>query len=267
MIEENNKITDVKLYENERLDDLELDNLKIIQNKEYFCFGMDSILLANFVNSISNKNIIVDFCSGSGVIPLVMSAKKKYAKIFGIELQDEMYNLLERNILMNNLEESIVPVQSDIKEIKNIRNIIFEKCGKNNVDIIVCNPPYKVQGTGVENDNTVKYIARHEVKCTLEDIFCSASKLLKSKGKLYLVHKPDRLTSLLEISRKYNLEAKKVRFIYPKVNKCASIVLIEFVKDGGSELIVESPLIEYDDDGNYTDEIYKIYGKEGGING
>lgn len=250
------------LNENEKIDDLELDNLKIIQNKEYFCFGMDSILLANFVDSINRKNIIVDFCSGSGVIPVVISAKKKYRGIIAVEIQDEMYELLSKNILINGLEGTIFPMQSDIKDIKLLKNLVLEKYNRDNVDIIVCNPPYKKIGTGVQNENKVKYIARHEERCTLEDVFLSASKLLKSKGKLYLVHKPDRLVDLLEIARKYSLEPKKIRFIHPKFDSRASIVLIEYVKNGGIELIVEKPLIEYLDDGNYTDEIYSIYSKE-----
>lgn len=249
------------LNENERIDDLELDNLKIIQNKDYFCFGMDSILLANFVDSINSKNIIVDFCSGSGVIPVVISAKKKYRGIVAVEIQDEMYELLNKNILMNGLSDIIIPIQNDIKDVKCLKKAILEKYNRDNVDIIVCNPPYKKQGTGVQNENKVKYIARHEEKCTLEDVFLSASKLLKSKGKLYLVHKPDRLVDLLEIARRYSLEPKKIRLVYPKLESRASIVLIEYVKNGGSELIVDKPLIEYLDDGNYTDEIYSIYSK------
>lgn len=250
------------LNENERIDDLELENLKIIQNKDYFCFGMDSILLANFVDSINSKNVIIDFCSGSGVIPVVISAKKKYRGIVAVELQDEMYELLSKNIMINGLSDKISSIQSDIKDIKYIKNIILEKYGRDNVDIIVCNPPYKKIGTGVQNENKVKYIARHEEMCTLEDVFLSSSKLLKSKGKLYLVHKPDRLVDLLEIARKYFLEPKKIRFVHPKLKSRASIVLIEYVKNGGSELIVDKPLIEYFDDGNYTEEIYSIYSKE-----
>lgn len=256
-----------KLNESEKIDDLELDGLRVIQNKEYFCFGMDSILLANFVQSNSGKNIIVDFCSGSGVIPIVISAKNKYRGIVGIELQNEMFDLLERNILLNNLCDKIIPIQSDIKDVRSLKKKILEKYNRDNVDIIVCNPPYKKIGTGVQNENSVKYIARHEVRCTLEDIFSSASKLLKSRGKLYLVHKPDRLVDLLVNARKYNLEAKKIRFIHPKADKEASIVLVEYVKDSGSELSVCSPLIEYDKNGNYTDEIYSIYGKKDENNG
>lgn len=252
----------LELKDNERIDDLELNGLKIIQNKEYFCFGMDSILLANFVESNNSKNIIIDFCSGSGVIPIIISAKKKYKEIVGIELQNEMFDLLERNVYLNGLNDKIIPIQCDIKDVKALKKGILTRYNRDNVDIIVCNPPYKKIGTGVQNENTVKYIARHEEKCSLEDIFSSASRLLRSRGKLYLVHKPDRLVDLLAEARKYNLEPKKIRFVHPRFKKNASIVLIEYIKDSGSELSVQNPLIEYDDDGKYTDEIYSIYGKK-----
>lgn len=242
-----------------RLDDLNLNGLKIYQDTDYFCFGIDSVLIANFVNSNSSKNNIVDLCSGSGVIPVIMSAKKKSDKIFAIELQKEMYNLLSENILFNNLEEKIFGLNSDINDIENIKQYISSKIGKEKVDIVVANPPYKKCGTGVINDNNVKYIARHEVKCNIEDIFRTSTNLLKSKGKLYIVHKPDRLVDLFEIARKYNLEPKTIRFVHPTATKAPSIVLIEYIKDGGNELKVLDPLIEYDDNGDYTKDILEIY--------
>lgn len=242
-----------------RLDDLNLNGLKIYQETDYFCFGIDSVLIANFVNSNSNSNNIVDLCSGSGVISIIMSAKKKCSKIFSIELQEEMYELLRENIKINELTDKIIGLNEDIKNISKIQEKIQEIIGNKLVDIIVCNPPYKKQGTGINNENNVKYIARHEVKCNIEDIFKTSTRLLKSKGKLYLVHKPDRLVDLFEIARKYNLEAKTLRFVHPTATKAPTIVLVEYIKDGGNELKILDPLIEYDKDGNYTDEIYNIY--------
>lgn len=213
----------------ERIDNLGINDLKIIQNKKYFCFGIDSVLLANFVKSNNSNNIIVDLCSGSGVIPVIISAKKKYNKIICVELQKEMFNLLNRNIDINNLNEKICGINYDIKDVKKIREKVIDIAKKDKVDIIVCNPPYKKIGSGSKNENEVKYIARHEVMCDLEDIFKTSSKLLKAKGKLYLVHKPERIVDLLEISRKYNLEAKNIRFVCPNINLKPSIVLIEYV--------------------------------------
>ncbi len=253
----------MKIRKNERIDDLGINDLKIIQNKEYFCFGTDSVLLANFVKSENSNNVILDLCSGSGVIPIILSAKKKYKKIFGVELQSEMYDLFDRNIKINNLEDSIISINENVKDIKDIRKKITSIMEKDKIDIITCNPPYKEIGTGLTTNHDVKTIAKCEVMCNLEDIFITSSKLLGKGGKLYLVHKPERLSDLIYFGRKYNLEAKEIRFVYPKINKKPSIVLISYRKDGGNETKVLEPLIEYNDDMSYTDEIYRIYGING----
>ena len=250
----------MEIRKNERIDDLGINDLKIIQNKEYFCFGTDSVLLANFVKSENSNNVILDLCSGSGVIPIILSAKKKYKKIFGVELQSEMYDLFDRNIKINNLEDSIISIKENVKNIKDIRKKITSIMGKDKIDIITCNPPYKEIGTGLTTNHGVKTIAKCEVMCKLEDIFITSSKLLGKGGKLYLVHKPERLSDLICFGRKYNLEAKEIRFVYPKINKKPSIVLISYRKDGGNETKVLEPLIEYNENMSYTDEIYNIYG-------
>ena len=253
----------MEIRKNERIDDLGINDVKIIQNKEYFCFGTDSVLLANFVKSENSNNVILDLCSGSGVIPIILSAKKKYKKIFGVELQSEMYDLFDRNIKINNLEDSIISINENVKNIKDIRKKITSIMEKDKIDIITCNPPYKEIGTGLTTNHDVKTIAKCEVMCNLEDIFITSSKLLGKGGKLYLVHKPERLSDLIYFGRKYNLEAKEIRFVYPKINKKPSIVLISYRKDGGNETKVLEPLIEYNDDMSYTDEIYRIYGING----
>ena len=253
----------MEIRKNERIDDLGINDLKIIQNKEYFCFGTDSVLLANFVKSENSNNVILDLCSVSGVIPIILSAKKKYKKIFGVELQSEMYDLFDRNIKINNLEDSIISINENVKNIKDIRKKITSIMKKDKIDIITCNPPYKEIGTGLTTNHDVKTIAKCEVMCNLEDIFITSSKLLGKGGKLYLVHKPERLSDLIYFGRKYNLEAKEIRFVYPKIDKKPSIVLISYRKDGGNETKVLEPLIEYNDDMSYTDEIYRIYGING----
>ena len=253
----------MEIRKNERIDDLGINDLKIIQNKEYFCFGTDSVLLANFVKSENSNNVILDLCSGSGVIPIILSAKKKYKKIFGVELQSEMYDLFDRNIKINNLEDSIISINENVKDIKDIRKKITSIMEKDKIDIITCNPPYKEIGTGLTTNHDVKTIAKCDVMCNLEDIFITSSKLLGKGGKLYLVHKPERLSDLIYFGRKYNLEAKEIRFVYPKINKKPSIVLISYRKDGGNETKVLEPLIEYNDDMSYMYEIYRIYGING----
>lgn len=246
----------------ERIDDLGINDLKVIQNTDYFCFGTDSVLLSNFVISNSSQNIILDLCSGGGVIPIIVSAKYKYSKILAAELQDEMFDLLRRNINLNHLEDKIYPLKEDIRNFNAMKDKIRKITGRGNVNIITVNPPYKPKGRGVVNEHNVKYIARHEEMCDLEDIFLTSSKLLEYKGKLYMVHKPERIVDLLSIARKYNLEAKRIRYVYPRVDIKPSIILIEYVKGGGNETLMLPPLIEYNDDGSYTDEIYKIYGME-----
>jgi len=242
------------LKENERIDDLNVNGLKIIQNTEYFMFGIDSVILSSMVKSTSSSNVILDFCTGSAVIPILLTTRVKYKKIIGIELQKEMFDLAKRNIELNNLSSDIEILNYDIKDYKKINEYV-----KNKVDIIVCNPPYKKIGTGVVNENSVKYIARHEDKCKLEDIFESSSKLLKTKGKLYIVHKPERMVDLICLARKYNLEAKNITIMQPKVDKKASLVFIEYVKDGGNECNINPVLIQYDDSSNYTKQIKEIY--------
>lgn len=241
----------------ERIDDLNLNGKKIIQDTDSFLFGMDSVLLANMVKA--NDKIILDLGTGSAVIPVIISQKTQKNKIIGIEVQDKMYKLAKRNVLYNNLQDDIFIFKENIKNVNKIKENILKLTNKDKVDIIVTNPPYKKIGTGTTNDVDEKYIARHEVLCTLEDIFKASSKLLKYKGKMYIVHKPERLVDLLELARKYNLEAKKIRFMQPKKNMKPSIVLIEYVLGGGKECIVDSVLIEYEDDGNYTEEILNIY--------
>lgn len=245
----------------ERIDDLNIKGLKVIQNTDYFLFGMDSVLLANMVKA-KKEDIILDLGTGSMVMPILISAKTNSKKIIGVELQKEMYDLAVRNIQLNGLEERLSVIKEDIKNIAEIRKEVINITGKDKVDIIISNPPYKVVGTGSESIGDVKYIARHEVKLSLEDIFKTVSKLLKNKGKLYIVHKPERMVDLLSFGRKYKLEAKNIKLLQPNKNKRPSIVIIEYVLDGGNECKIEPVIMEYNEDGSYTEEILKIYGME-----
>lgn len=244
----------------ERIDDLGINGLKILQNTDYFLFGVDSVVLANIAKDyVKTDNIILDLGTGSSVIPTIMSAKSKAKLFIGVELQKEMYELALKNNLMNNLEDKIKVINEDIKKVENIRKKIIEYAKKDTVDLIVTNPPYKEILTGTINENEIKYIARHEKECKLEDIFNTASKLLKFKGKLVIVHKPERLVDLLESGRKYDLEAKEVRFLKAREDSIKSLVFITYVKGGLHECKVLEDIVEYDKDGNYTDKIKKMY--------
>lgn len=244
----------------ERIDDLNLNGKKIIQDTELFLFGMDSVLLANKIKGVNKNSIVVDLGTGSAVISVIISQKNEIGKIIGVELQDKMYNLAIKNVKYNELEDKICVLKEDLKNADNIRKYIEDITKKDKVDIVVSNPPYKKVGTGSKNEIDEKYIARHEVKCDLEDVFSTASKLLKFKGKLYLVHKPERIADLITLARKYNLEPKEIQFLQPNKFKKPSIVLIEYTLGGGNECIVLPNLIEYDKDGKYTEEILEIYG-------
>jgi len=252
-----------KFNENERIDDLNINGLKVIQNREYFMFGIDSVILSSMVKSNSKSNVIVDFCTGSAVIPILLTTRVKYKRIIGVELQNEMYDLAVRNVKLNNLTNDISVLNQDIKEYKKIIEYIRDNVtSSGNVDVVVCNPPYKEVGTGIINENNVKYIARHEDKCTLDDIFIASSKLLKTKGKLYLVHKPDRLADLICMARKYNLEVKEITMLQPTKSKKPSIVFLEYVKDGNKGVNILPNILEYDEEGNYTSKIKEIYRME-----
>ena len=246
----------------ERIDDLNLNGKRIIQDTDLFLFGMDSVLLANMVKKTNKDTNILDLGTGSAVMPVIIAEKTKCNKIIGVELQDKMYNLALKNIKLNELENKIYAVKEDLKNVEKIREKIVEITGKDKVDVVISNPPYKKAGTGTVNDVDEKYIARHEVKCELEDIFVTASKLLKFKGKLYIVHKPERIADLICLGRKYNLEIKELQFLQPSTKKKPSIVLCEYVLGGGNECTVLPSIIEYDENGNYADHVYEIYGMD-----
>lgn len=243
----------------ERIDDLNLNGRKIIQDTELFLFGMDSVLVANKIKGTNKDTVVVDLGTGSAVIPVIIAEKNTVSRIIGVELQQKMYDLAIKNVEYNQLQDKITVLKENLKNAESIRKEILKVTGKDKVDIVVSNPPYKKVGTGSKNDTDEKYIARHEVECVLEDIFKTASKLLRFRGKLYLVHKPERMADLISIARKYKLEPKEIQFLQPTITKKPSIVLIEYVLGGGNECVVLPSLIEYDESGNYTKDILDIY--------
>ena len=244
----------MKLKDNERIDDLEFNNLKIIQNIDGFCFGIDSVLLANFAKKIKRNSNVVDIGSGTGIISIILSKKANIKKIYGVEIQKEFADMSKRSIELNKLEDKIEIINDDIKNInKYIKN--------NTIDAIVTNPPYKKIKTGVINENEKLLIARHEVKCNIKDIAEISTKLLKDKGEIYLIHKPERLVDIITSFRENRLEVKEIRFIQSTVESKPNLVLVKAVKNGGEFLIVDKPLIIYKEKNVYSDEILEIYNK------
>lgn len=241
------------LLENERLDDLEINNLKIIQNPDKFCFGMDAVLLSDFAKIKKNAKLI-DFCTGNAVIPLLLSAKYEISKINALEYQEYVADMAKRSIKYNDLDTLISIEQGDIR---NIRQIYEPQ----SVNAVTCNPPYMELSTALKNNKTSLSIARHEIECTLEDVIYAANYVLKQGASLYMVHRPNRLVQIMSGLAKYKLEVKRLRFVHSKKDKPANLVLIEAVKGGGAWLDIEAPLIVYNNDSSYTEEILKIYGK------
>lgn len=241
------------LKENERIDDIELKGLKIIQDTTGFCFGIDAVLVANFCD-IKKNSKIVDLGTGTGIIPLILWGKNDVEKIYGVEVQEEVADMAKRSMELNNLEEKIEILNIDLKEVEKYIDI-------DSVDVVVSNPPYMNSGGGLLNPNDKKAISRHEVLCSLEDVIKKAKKLLKDNGAFFMIHRPYRLVDIIYLLRKYKLEPKVLRFVHPKMGKEPNMVLIKAVKGGNPELRTKPPLYVYEDDGKYTKEIDEIYGR------
>ena len=242
------------LKENERIDDLDCSGLKIIQNSSWFSYGMDAVLLSNYVK-MKKHSTLVDLGTGTGIIPLLIYGKHDVKKIHGIEIQGEVSKMARRSIKLNNLEEKIEIHNIDLKQAE-------EKLGNNIYDVVTSNPPYMAADDGLKNSTDNKTISRHETKCTLKDVIYTANRLLKHNGRFFLVHRPNRIVDILTTLREHKLEPKSIRFVHPKVGSAPNLVLIMSVKSARPDLKFEEPLYVYKEDGSYTDELLKIYDME-----
>lgn len=242
----------INLKENERLDELQRNGYKIIQNPEKFCFGMDAVLLTGFARNAKGDNLL-DLGTGTGIIPILMEAKTDISHLVGLEIQEESADMARRSVEINGLAEKISIVTGDIKE----ADLSFKAAS---FDCITCNPPYMIGRHGLTNPDAPKAIARHEVLCTFEDVARVTAKLLKPGGHFYLVHRPFRLSEIMTRLSEYKLEPKRMQLVYPFVDKEPNMVLIEAVRGGNPRMTVEKPLIVYKEPGVYMPEIYDIYG-------
>lgn len=240
------------LKENERLDDLQRNGLKIIQKTDGFCFGMDAVLLSGFAQVRRGEHVL-DMGTGTGIIPLLLSAKTEGEHFTALEIQKEIAEMAARSVTLNHLEEKIDVINGDIKEASRI-------FGAASFDVVTTNPPYMNDSHGLKNPTEVKAISRHEVLCTLEDVVREGAKILKPGGRMYMVHRPHRLIEIITAMKQYKLEPKRMKMVHPFRDKEANMVLIEAVRGGGSWLKMEAPIIVYKEPGVYTDEIYDIYG-------
>lgn len=255
MLLENENIisnSDVVIRDGERIDDLQRNGLRIIQNSQKFCFGIDAVLLSDFAKVKPGEKVL-DIGTGTGIIPILLTAKSKGSVFYGLEIQEESAEMAERSVKMNNLEDKVKIIHGDIKDAKDLLEF-------GSFDVVTCNPPYMIERHGIINEDEPKTIARHEVKCTFDDIVSKTSKLLKANGRFFIIHRPFRLVELFGTLTKYGLEPKRMRMVHPYIDKEPNMVLIEALKNGKPRLITENPLIVYEKNGEYTKEIYKIYG-------
>lgn len=242
------------LKENERIDDLQYKGLKIIQNTKGFCFGIDSVILSDFAKNIKKGSKVVDLGTGTGIIGLLLCKKTELKEIVGVEIQKEVAEMANRSIKLNKLEDKFKILNTDI-------NKIFEDklLEKNKFDVVVMNPPYKEKGTGKINEVDSKIISRHEVKATLSDFIKVASNLLKDKGEIYIVHKPERMPDIIQKMRENKIEPKEIKTVYSNKKTEASLILIKGIKSANKFFKILEPLYIYEENGEYTKEIKEIY--------
>lgn len=257
------------LRENERIDDLERNGYGIIQRNDGFCFGMDAVLLSGFA-SVKTGGTAVDLGTGTGIIPILLEAKTRGAEFYGLEIQPEMADMASRSVRLNALSHKVHIIEGDIKAIAAITSAasdaenaaftdIMAKL-KGRADTVTSNPPYMKDSHGLKNPDDCKLISRHEVKCDLTDVCRAASLLLKKGGHFYMVHRPLRLPEIITKLKAAGLEPKRIKPVYPYVDREANMILIDAVKGAREECRFEKPLIVYKEPGVYTDEIYDIYG-------
>ena len=240
------------LKQEELLDDLQVNGYEIFQHPGKFCFGMDAVLLSNFAR-VKKGESALDLGTGTGIIPILLSAKTQGERFVGLEIQEESADMATRSVLHNGLEEKIKIVNGDIKE-------AVEIFGPASFDVITTNPPYMIGQHGIANASDAKTIARHEVLCTLDDILRQSAKILRPGGRFYMVHRPFRLAEIFSKMVELKIEPKRMRMVHPFIDKEPNMVLIEGTRGGNSRMTVERPLVVYKEVGIYSDELLGEYG-------
>lgn len=242
----------MELNDNERIDDLGYKNLKIIQNKKEFCFGIDSVLLANFAKHIKKNSKVIDLGTGTGIITILLATRCEVNKIIGVEIQKQMAEMATRSIKLNNLQDKIEILNEDIKYLDNI----FQN---GEFDVVITNPPYRKDNTGLQNINEGNSIARYEVKCNLDDILSVSSKLLKDGGEFYMIHKLERIIDIAETMRKYQIEPKELQLIFTNKDAKPNLILIKGIKKAKQFLKINKSIYIYEEKGKYSNDILRIY--------
>ena len=241
----------VNINDWERVDDLHRNGYVIIQDPKRFCFGIDAVILSGFAEVKKGENVM-DLCTGTGIIPILLEAKTEGSHFTGLEIQEESVEMARRSVRLNGLEDKVT---IDFGDVKNTEALYRAS----SFDVVTVNPPYMNEGGGLKNGYSPKTIARHEVLCSLEDVGDAAARLLVPQGRLYMVHRPHRLTDIMVTLRNHRLEPKRLRFVHSYADREPVMVLVEAVSNGKPMVKVMPPLIIYKEDGEYTGEIMKIY--------
>lgn len=237
----------------ELIDDLQLKGLRLLQKKDNFKFGIDAVILADFTKA-KKRDTVIDLCSGTGAIPFLIWGRYETKKIIGIEIQEDMVEMANRSSKINNLSNTISFINRDLKDIDFLKQL-------DKVDVVTVNPPYKINLAGIKNPSDKLAISRHEIMCNLEDVIVAGKSVLKDNGRIFMVHRPERLADIITLMRKYNIEPKRIRMVHPNTKKPPNIVLIEGQNFGGKFLKWEAPLYVYKDALEYSDEINEIYNR------
>lgn len=241
----------VNINDWERVDDLHRNGYVIIQDPKRFCFGIDAVILSGFAEVKKGENVM-DLCTGTGIIPILLEAKTEGSHFTGLEIQEESVEMAKRSVRLNGLEDKVT---IDFGDVKNTEALYRAS----SFDVVTVNPPYMNEGGGLKNGYSPKTIARHEVLCSLDDVVDAAARLLVPQGRLYMVHRPHRLTDIMVTLRNHRLEPKRLRFVHSYADREPVMVLVEAVSNGKPMVKVMPPLIIYKEDGEYTGEIMKIY--------
>lgn len=246
---------EVAIHEDERIDDLQCKGYRLIQKPQGFCFGVDAVLLSGFAR-VKKGQRVLDLCTGSGVIPILLAAKTGGESFTGLELQADYADMAGRSVVLNHLEEKVNILCGDVKDARNL----FSPAS---FSVVTVNPPYMTEHHGLTNQYEAKTIARHEVALSLTDVVRAAGYVLPEGGNFFMIHKPFRLAEIFRVMKECHIEPKRMRLVYPYVDREPTMVLIEGVKGGRERITIEPPLIVYKSPNIYTEEIYRIYGENG----